>query len=508
MTDPSKTTYEEVTRPGDRGGPGPSLQAVAREGRSGFPEGFLWGTATAAYQIEGSVEAGGRGVSIWDTFSHSPGRVHNGDNGDVACDHYARLESDLDLLADLGARAYRFSVAWTRVQPTGSGPANRAGLDFYRRLVDGLRDREIMPVATLYHWDLPQALEDAGGWIERDTAARFGEYVSLVARALGSRVGLWLTLNEPWCSAWHGYASGEHAPGHHDIGRAAAASHHLLLAHGLGLSALRAELDEPRAGITLNLTPVMAASDHDADTAAALRADGNANRMFLDPIAGKGYPRDMLEHYEAKRPGFSVVREGDLEVIAAPIDFLGVNFYAPRTVVSEERVNEANATGYCVSTARRNLVDVDLGVISVRRPDAETTAMGWEVAPAALSELLVRVRDDYGTFPIYITENGAACNDYVDPRGEIRDSERIRYVRAHLEAVLDARDAGVDIRGYFLWSLLDNFEWAYGYSKRFGLTWVDFSSGARIPKASFSWYADTIKHNALVPLPAGALALS
>jgi len=472
-----------------------------------FPRNFVWGAATASYQIEGAVDEGGRGLSIWDTFARTPGKVLNGDTGDIACDHYHRFGEDVGLMRELGIDSYRFSIAWPRMQPEGKGELNPDGLRFYSALLDRLESQQITPFPTLYHWDLPQSLGDQGGWTSRETSYRFADYVDKLVDALGPRVGQWITLNEPWCSAWLGYAVGQHAPGLTDLPAALAANHHLLLAHGLAVQAIRAS-STAEVGITLNLAHVTPASEDPLDRQAAIFTEGNANRMFLDPIAGKGYPRDMLEHYEAKRPGFSVVREGDLEVIAAPIDFLGVNFYAPRTVVSEERVNEANATGYCVSTVRRNLVDVDLGVISVRRPDAETTAMGWEVAPAALSELLVRVRDDYGTFPIYITENGAACNDYVDPRGEIRDSERIRYVRAHLEAVLDARGAGVDIRGYFLWSLLDNFEWAYGYSKRFGLTWVDFSSGARIPKASFSWYADTIKHNALVPLPAGALALS
>jgi beta-glucosidase len=465
-----------------------------------FPEGFLWGTATAAYQIEGSVEADGRGVSIWDTFSHIPGTTHNGDTGDVTCDHYRRLDDDLDLLADLGAPAYRFSVAWPRVQPTGKGPPSPEGLDFYRRLVGGLCERGIIPVLTLYHWDLPQPLEDAGGWVERDTVNYFADYAAIVAETLGRDVGMWITLNEPWCSAWSGYGSGQHAPGGRDIGRAAAATHHLLLAHGVALSVLRAEVPGAQAGITLNLTPIRSASEHELDRAAARRMDGNMNRLFLEPLAGRGYPDDMLQHYEEQRPGFSVVLDGDLEVIGAPVDFLGVNFYSPRTVACVSRLAEANAAGYCVAPAAPDAVGADLRAVSVRLPDTSTTEMGWEIEPGALRELLVRVRDEYGRFPIYITENGAACNDYVGPDGHVHDAERITYLRGHLQAVLETLDAGVDVRGYFVWSLLDNFEWSHGFSRRFGLAWVDFPSGIRIPKLSFSWYRDVVRANALLPV--------
>jgi beta-glucosidase len=466
---------------------------------SGFPEGFLFGTATAAYQIEGSVDADGRGVSIWDTFSHGAGATHNGDNGDVACDHYRRLDGDLDLLAALGAPAYRFSVAWPRVQPTGKGPANIEGLDFYRRLVDGLCERGIIPVLTLYHWDLPQPLEDAGGWVERDTVNYFADYVAVVAEGLGRDVGMWITLNEPWCSAWSGYGSGNHAPGGRDIGHAAAATHHLLLAHAVALSVLRSEVPGAQVGITLNLTPVRSASEHPEDAAAARRVDGNMNRLFLEPVAGRGYPVDMLEHYEGKEPGFTVVLDGDMELIASPIDFLGVNFYSPRTVAATSRLAEANAAGYCVPSQEPDHVDADLEARSVRRPDVHATEMGWEIEPDALRELLLRVRDDAGHLPIYVTENGAACNDYVAPNGQVHDPDRIRYLRGHLQAVLDGIEAGVDVRGYFVWSFLDNFEWAYGFSRRFGLAWVDFSSGARIPKSSFSWYRDIVAANALLP---------
>lgn len=383
------------------------------------------------------------------------------------------------------------------MQPTGKGPANTEGLDFYRRLVEGLCERGIIPMLTLYHWDLPQPLEDAGGWVERDTVNYFAEYAAIVAEALGPDVGMWITLNEPWCSAWSGYGSGNHAPGGRDIGRAAAATHHLLLAHAVALSVLRSEVPGAQVGITLNLTPVRSASDHPDDEAAARRVDGNMNRLFLEPLTGRGYPADMLAHYEAKEPGFSVVLDGDMELLASPIDFLGVNFYSPRTVASASRLAEANAAGYCVPNQPPDHVDTDLGASSLRRPGVAATEMGWEVEPGALQELLVRVNDEYARWPIYVTENGAACNDYVAPSGDVHDPERIRYLSGHLQAVLGSIEAGVEVRGYFVWSFLDNFEWAHGFSRRFGLAWVDFATGARIPKSSFAWYRDVVAANAL-----------
>lgn len=469
-----------------------------------FPHGFLWGTATAAYQIEGSVGADGRGPSIWDTFSHQAGATHNGDTGDVTCDHYRLMDQDLDLLGELGAPAYRFSTAWPRVQPSGKGPVNQEGLDFYRRLVDGLRQRGIVPVLTLYHWDLPQPLQDGGGWVARDTVGYFADYAATLAEALGDGVGLWITLNEPWCSAWAGYGSGRHAPGVQDLGAAAAATHHLLLGHGTALQAIRATRADAVAGITLNLSPIRPASDRDEDRAAACRVDGNLNRLFLEPLLRGRYPADMLEHYGGHRPGFSVVGDGDLEVISQPIDFLGVNFYAPSTVAAKARSTDAGAAGW-VPLSEPDPVRSDLGAISVRRPGAPRTEMGWEIEAGALTELLLRVRADYGRLPIYVTENGVACSDYVDPYRRILDRDRIKYLNDHLTALLDAVARDIDIRGYFLWSLLDNFEWAHGYSKRFGLTWVDYPSGTRIPKASFCWYREVVRTNSLPPVPSGAL---
>ncbi|MGO8685966.1 MAG: GH1 family beta-glucosidase [Candidatus Dormibacteria bacterium] len=465
-----------------------------------LPDGFLLGTKTSAYQAEGSVDADGRGVSIWDTFSHTPGITRHGDNGDVTADHYRRLDQDLDLVAELGAPGFCFSVAWPRVQPLGSGPANQRGLDFYRRLVDGLRRRGVTPVLTLFHWDLPQPLQDAGGWAARDTAGRFADYAALVAGALGSEVEMWITHNEPWCASWLGYAKGEHAPGLQDVGLAAAANHHLLLAHGRAVQAIRAAVPEARVAIDLNLQPVRPASDHEDDLAAARRSDGNLNRLFLDPVLRGEYPADMLAHYAGRRPGFDVVQDGDLALIAQPLDFLGVNYYAPRTVCAPNRMDAARAAGYWVpEQLPTDALNVDLRNVEVHRPRYARTPMGWEIEPAGLTELLLRLRDEYAPPPVYVLENGRASDDYVTPDGRVHDPERIAYLRDHLAATLDAAEAGVDVRGFFVWSLLDNFEWSYGFSQRFGLTWIDYPSGARIPKASFGWFRDAIRAHALVP---------
>ena len=459
-----------------------------------FPPGFLWGTATASYQIEGAVHEDERGASIWDTFSHQPGAVWNSDNGDIACDHYHRVTEDLELMHQLGVGSYRFSVAWTRIPPDGKGPANQAGLDFYRRLIDGLLERDIEPTLTLYHWDLPQALEDQGGWVSRDTAERFAEYVDIVAHALGDGVTRWITLNEPWCSAWLGYGSGRHAPGVHDLGRAAAANHHLLLAHGLAVPILRAAGPKTEVGITLNLGVFRPGTDHEEDVAAAQRADGNLNRLFLEPVFHARYPEDMLDHYAGFAPGFSVVRDGDLTTISTPLDFLGINYYFPGTVMDSTRASEARAAGYLVPLSEQF---PDLRVLSLETPGSETTSMGWEVDASGLAELLIRIKEEYTSLPIYITENGAAFDDYVDPNGHVLDHERIDYLRDHMTAVHDALNAGVNVQGYFVWSLLDNFEWSCGYSRRFGIVWVDFPTGDRLPKASFHWYATVIAENGL-----------
>ena len=452
-----------------------------------FPEGFLWGTATASYQVEGAVEEDGRGPSIWDTFSHTPGKVRHGDTGDIACDQYHRLEEDLDLMVDLGVQAYRFSVAWPRVQPEGSGPANQRGLDHYRRLVEGLRARSIEPMLTLYHWDLPQALEDRGGWRSRETSERFAEYAGIVYEALGDSVRLWITLNEPWVSAWMGHGTGVHAPGIRDVSQALAATHHLLLGHGLALENMRS-LDRAnnQVGITLNLSAVRPATEDAADLEAARRVDGNANRLYLDPLFRGSYPEDMLEHYRSESD-FAFVGEGDLEKISQPLDFLGVNYYFRNTVVDGLRESD-------LTTAIRF---ADLNASTVLPRGAQTTAMGWPVESDGLTELLVRLHREYARLPIYITENGAAFYDYVDPEGGVDDEERVAFLDAHFRAAHAAIEEGVDLRGYMVWSLLDNFEWAEGYSKRFGIVFVDYGTQRRIPKMSARWYTEVIERNGL-----------
>jgi beta-glucosidase len=450
-----------------------------------FPENFLWGTATAAYQVEGAVDEDGRGTSIWDTFSHTPGKVYRGDTGDIACDHYHRLEEDLDLMADLGLQAYRFSVSWPRIQPEGSGPTNQKGLDYYRRLVEGLRERSIEPMLTLYHWDLPQVLEDGGGWTSRETSERFAEYAGIMYDALGDSVSFWITLNEPWVSAWLGYGQGVHAPGRKDTGEALAATHHLLLGHGLALEKmLSLGRGDNQLGITLNLAPVRPASEDDAE--AARRVDGNANRLYLDPLFRGSYPEDMLEHYR-NESDFSFVRDGDLEKVSQPLDFLGVNYYMRHTVVDGQRDSE-------LTTAMR-FSSVDAA--TVLPAGVETTAMGWPVEPDGLTELLVRLHEEYTEGPIYITENGRAVYDYVDPEGGVDDEEREAFLDAHFRAAHDAIEQGVDLRGYMVWSLLDNFEWAEGYSKRFGIVFVDYGTQRRIPKMSARWYSGVIERNGL-----------
>lgn len=467
---------------------------MSGNGMREFPPGFVWGAATASYQIEGAVTEDGRGPSIWDTFSHTPGKVRHGDTGDVACDHFHRLDEDLDLIAELGIDSYRFSIAWPRIQPDGKGPANSAGLDFYRRLVGGLRDRGIKPAATLYHWDLPQALEDAGGWRVRDTSYRFAEYAALCVESLGDQVGMWITLNEPWCSSWLGHAYGYHAPGHRDLGAALAANHHLLLGHGLAVEALRASTSAP-VGITLNLANVRSASQHEDDLRAARLVDGVSNRLFLDPIFRAQYPVDMVEHFEGQMP---TIEEGDLTEISRTLDFLGINYYQPTLVGSRDRIAEHRNAGYLVDISRpATIVDESLRSVGMHRPGVDRTPMEWEIEPDSLRELLVNVRENYTELPIYITENGCANDDYVAPDGGIHDEERTRYLIGHIGAVHDAISAGVDVRGYFVWSLMDNFEWSEGYSRRFGITWVDYDSGRRVPKDSFRFYQGVASSNSV-----------
>jgi beta-glucosidase len=427
----------------------------------GLPPGFRFGVATAAYQIEGAVHEDGRGESIWDRFSHTPGKVAGGHTGDVACDHYHRWREDLDLMAGLGVEAYRFSIAWPRVLPRGDGEANPAGIRFYRELAEGLRERGIEPIATLYHWDLPQALQDRGGWAERDTARLFAEYAALMQAELGDVVSEWITINEPWVVAFLGHAWGDKAPGMRDWPTALRVSHHLMLGHGLAVQAL-----EGSAGITLNLAPVRGEPD-------PVRIwDGHFNRWFLDPVLRGVYPADMLELYERECGWLDWIRDGDLDTIGVPTAFLGVNYYFPA------RVEWSGA--------------YPLGV-DMAQPDPPLTAMGWPVEADGLRELLVRLRDDYGDIPISITENGAAYDDPAPNGGVVEDPERTAYLESHLGAVRAAMEQGVDVRRYCVWSLLDNYEWEHGYDKRFGIVHVDYETQRRTPKQSAHWYRDHIR---------------
>jgi len=450
--------------------PRPSNGAMADppDTPTSFPTGFLWGVATASYQIEGATREDGRGPSIWDTFAATPGKVANGDTGDVACDHYHRWQEDLDLMQRLGIQAYRFSVAWPRVIPDGTGPVNPKGLDFYDRLVDGLLARGIAPFATLYHWDLPQPLQDAGGWPWRGIVEPFVAYADAVTGRLGDRVHAYATLNEPWCSAYLGHEAGEHAPGLQDRALALQAAHHLLLAHGSALPAMRSNAPGAQHGIVLNLYPTHPASRAPWNQAAARLADGGINRWFLDPLLLGRYPRDTWAAYGNAVP---TVEEGDLAVIARPLDFLGVNYYT------------------------RLIMAADVGALGVKLvpapAEAETTEMGWEVYPEGLTDLLLRVNRDYPVPPLFLTENGAAYPDAL-ANGEVDDEARVRFLERHVEALRQAVTQGADVRGYFAWSLMDNFEWAHGYGKRFGLVYVDYPTQRRIPKRSAHWYADLI----------------
>jgi beta-glucosidase len=457
-----------------------------------FPPGFLWGAATAAYQIEGAARVDGRGPSIWDTFSHTAGKTAGGDTGDVACEHYHRYREDAALIADLGLNAYRFSVAWPRVQPDGRGPANAKGLDFYRRLVDELLGRGVEPWITLYHWDLPQALEDQGGWPARDTAERFAQYAELVFNALGDRVRYWSTLNEPWCSAFLGYGSGAHAPGRSDATDALRAAHHLMLGHGLAVQAIRSARPTAEVGITLNLYAISPADPTSAgDLDAVRRIDGLANRIFLDPVLRGEFPVDVCADLVGVTD-FRYVRDGDLATIATPISMLGVNYYSRHIVAAPDPT--ARVDGYWrAPTCWPGSEDVRF----IRRPDMPVTAMDWEVDPLGLTETLVRLHEQYPRVPLYVTENGAAYADTVGPDGTVHDPQRIEYFDAHLRACHDAIGAGAQLQGYFAWSLMDNFEWAYGYSRRFGLVYVDYDSQERIVKSSGRRYLEAIKRNGL-----------
>jgi beta-glucosidase len=453
-----------------------------------IPDGFLLGAATAAYQIEGAAHDDGRTPSIWDTFSHTPGRTWNGDTGDVAADHYNRLDADLDLMQSLGLEAYRFSISWPRVQPGARGDLNAKGVAFYSRLVDGLLARGIRPVATLYHWDLPQELEDAGGWPARDTAERFAEYAARTVEVLGDRVAMWTTLNEPWCSAFLGYGSGSHAPGRTNGAAALAAMHHLNLAHGLAVPEIRrAARNAPEVSATLNFH-VPRPGSGDAEEAVR-RIDAVANRSFTEPILRGVYPDDLLLD-TAGVTDWAFVRDGDLAAISAPIDVLGVNYYSTVTVTEwDGRSPRSGNDGH--KGAGGSPWPGSEHVEFLPQPGPQTD-MGWNVAPDALEELLVRLSRDYPGTPLLVTENGAAFPDTVVD-GRVHDVARQDYIERHLAATIAARDAGADVRGYLVWSLMDNFEWGYGYSKRFGIVRVDYDTQERIVKDSGRRYAELIQ---------------
>jgi beta-glucosidase len=452
-----------------------------------FPKEFLLGSATASYQIEGAWNEDGRGPSIWDTFSHTPGLVSDGTTGDVTDDHYHLLEQDLDLMKELGLEAYRFSISWSRIIPTGSGAVNQAGIDFYSKLVDGLIARGILPIATLYHWDLPQPLEDAGGWPNRETAYRFAEYASVIGAALGDRVHTWTTLNEPWCSAYLGYGSGAHAPARTNGADALAAVHHLNLAHGLAIAELQQVVtNDPKYSVTLNLHALRGVGDTGDE--AVRQIDALGNRAFTGPMLHGAYPQDLLDD-TASITDWSFVQDGDLELIKQRIDVLGVNYYSTTAVRVWDGVSEReNADGHkpAAGTAWPGADRIEFV-----EQDGPYTEMGWNIAPDGFEKLLWDVHTEFPELPLMITENGAAFADVVVD-GVIDDTERIDYLRRHITAVHRALERGVDLRGYLVWSLFDNFEWAYGFSKRFGIVRVDYDTLERTVKNSGHWYAELV----------------
>jgi beta-glucosidase len=451
------------------------IEVIVSEKKLTFSKDFIWGAATASYQIEGGWDEDGKGESIWDRFSHTPGKVANGDTGDVACDHYHRWGDDVALMKDLGLKAYRFSISWPRILPEGRGKVNQAGLDFYSQLVDALLEADIEPWVTLYHWDLPQALQDEGGWPARMIIDAYVDYADVVSKALGDRVKNWITLNEPWVSAFVGYLEGRHAPGHTNLDEAVTASHQLLLSHGNAVPVIRANCPDANVGIVLNVSPQEPASPSIADRKAATWGDGHLNRWFFDALVGRGYPQDMVVAYGTDM-GF--VKAGDMDVIATPIDFLGINYYT-RSIHRSKEVSEEEKEP-------RTLTRGD-----------EITEMDWEVYPPGLYQILGRLHFDYAFPAIVITENGAAFKDEVSPDGQVHDPARLSYIKRHLEMVYKAIQIGAPVKGYFVWSLFDNFEWAYGYAKRFGIVYIDYLTQQRIPKSSANWYSKVINENSL-----------
>ncbi|MDO8108264.1 GH1 family beta-glucosidase [Isoptericola sp. b441] len=462
-----------------------------------FGADFLWGAATASYQIEGATREDGRGPSIWDTFSATPGKVVDGHTGAVAADHYHRMPADVAMMRELGLGAYRFSLAWPRIQPTGAGAVERRGLDFYSRLVDELLAAGIEPIVTMYHWDLPQPLEDAGGWPARDTAQRFGDYAEIVVDALGDRVRRWTTLNEPWCSAFLGYGSGVHAPGRTEPAAALAAVHHLNLGHGLAGRVVRETLGERGAlSLTLNLHVVRPDSDSAEDRDAVRQIDAVANRSFLGPVLEGRYPADLLEDTAAVTD-WGFVRDGDLEITHTGLDVLGVNYYSTQRVRhAQPGAPRSRADGHGASAYSPWVGADDVEFLPLPGPH---TAMGWNIDPSGMTELLVGLARTYPDVPLMITENGAAFDDVVSADGAVHDPRRVAYLHDHIEAVGLAMDAGADVRGYLLWSLMDNFEWAHGYHKRFGIVRIDYDTQARIWKDSAAWYRQLVTTGQLPP---------
>jgi beta-glucosidase len=431
-----------------------------------FPDDFIWGSATSSFQIEGAAHRDGRGPSIWDTFCAEPGRVRDDSNGDVACNHYDLFADDVALMADLGLSAYRFSIAWPRIVPDGDGEINEAGLDFYDRLVDELLAANITPYPTLYHWDLPQALQDKGGWTNRETAYAFARYAEAIIERLGSRIGTWSTLNEPFVSADHGYVTGEHAPGRTSRAEGLAAAHHLLLGHGLAVERIRALAPHAKAAIVLNFTPTEPATDSAADRELAVHLHNWENRWYIDPVDGKGYPAETVAHFNWDQ---AEVHDGDMDIISAPIDVLGVNYYTRQFASADDSF--------------------------VLPPEAPRNTMGWELYAPGLGWLLRWLRDDYSFASYMITENGCPMPDELRLDGHIVDDDRLEFVRDHLIQVHDAIADGCPVQGYLVWSLFDNFEWAYGYGPKFGIVEVDFETLERRPKKSAHWFRDAARAN-------------
>ncbi|MCP5100335.1 MAG: beta-glucosidase [Chloroflexi bacterium] len=450
-----------------------------------FPDNFLWGAATASYQIEGAANEDGRGESIWDRFSHTPGKTQDGDTGDIACDHYHRWQDDIQLMQTLGLQTYRFSIAWPRIVPNGRGQINQAGLDFYSQLVDRLLDANIIPCATLYHWDLPQMLQDAGGWASRDIVSAYTEYADIMTRHLGDRVNFWATFNEPGVFAYLGNLSGEHAPGYKDVRQSILVAHHTLLAHGKTIPIIRQNVPDAKVGIVIAINEKQPATDSVADETAVTLINNLWNNMYLGPLAGHGYPESNLHLFRTQfGDEIPFIRSGDMDVMSAPIDFLGINYYT-RAIVSHDTIHDF----------LQDQLPQDKTGATLNISGNEFTEMGWEVYPEGLYNVLHKINNEYGFPELYITENGAATNDHVAADGHVHDEQRLSYLKRHFAQANRAIQEGVPLKGYFVWSLLDNFEWAFGYSKRFGLIHVDYETQKRTLKNSALWYQNVIKQN-------------